>query len=97
MRSAGIASMILALPMLEDFWITCATVRSPFGCESLMVQPPIVIGTVPVWICVAGVTTPASSAAAIVNGFIVEPGSKRSVTERLRVCRPVTLARLLGL
>ncbi len=35
---------------------------------------------------VAGVTIPSSSAAAMVKGFIVEPGSKRSVTERLRVC-----------
>ena len=39
----------------------------------------------------------ASSAAATVNGFIVEPGSKRSVTERLRVCLPVTAVRLFGL
>ena len=46
---------------------------------------------------VVGLTTPASSAAATVKGFMVEPGSKRSVTERLRVCRPVTFARLLGL
>ncbi len=46
---------------------------------------------------VSGFTMPASSAAAMVKGFIVEPGSKMSVTERLRVCRPVTFARLLGL
>ena len=41
MRSAGICSWIFAAPMLEDFWITCATVSIPFACESLMVQPPI--------------------------------------------------------
>ena len=41
--------------------------------------------------------TPASSAAATVNGFIVEPGSKTSVTARLRSC-PARLERLpLGL
>src|ERR1700674_205510 len=97
MRSAGIDSMILALPTLDDFWITCATVRRPLGCESEIVQPPMVSVPGAVWMGVVGVTTPESSAAATVKGFIVEPGSKRSVTERLRVWRPVTLARLLGL
>src|ERR1700694_5725720 len=97
MRSAGIDSMIFALPTFDDFWITCATVRGPFGCESLIVQLPIVIVPGAVWIRVCGVTMPASRAAATGNGFIVEPGSKRSVTERLRVCRPLTFARLFGL
>src|ERR1700681_1665694 len=97
MRSAGICSWIFAAPMLDDFWITCDTEMSPFGGESLMGQRPIIIGPVPVWIIVSGFTRPLSRAAATVNGFIVEPGSKRSVTERLRVWRPVTLARLLGL
>src|SRR5258705_1342092 len=97
MVSAGICSWIFALPMLDDFWITCATLMVPFGCESVMVQRPMVMVPGPVWIIVDGVTMPASSAAATVNGFIVEPGSKRSVTERLRVCLPVTLARLFGL
>jgi hypothetical protein len=97
MRSAGICSWIFAVPMFEDFWITCATEMVPFGCESLMVQPPSVIGPVPVCTRVVGFTTPDSSAAATVKGFIVEPGSNTSVTERLRVCLPVTLARLFGL
>jgi len=97
MRSAGIASWILAVPMFEDFWMICATVSSPIGCESLIVALPVVIVPGAVWICVAGVTTCESSAAATVKGFSVEPGSKRSVTERLRVWRPVTAARLLGL
>src|SRR5258705_13832962 len=97
MVSARICSWILALPVFDDFWIACATLMVPLGCESLMVHLPMVIAPWPVWIMVAGVTMPASSAAATVKGFIVEPGSKRSVTERLRVCLPVTFARLLGL
>ena len=40
---------------------------------------------------------PASSAAAAVNGFSVEPGSKRSVTARLRMRRGSSLPRLFGL
>jgi len=43
-----------------------------------------------------GVTLPASSAAATVNGFSVEPGSKRSVMTRLRSCVPLSRARLFG-
>ena len=97
MRSAGIASWIFAVPTLELFWMTCATVSRPIGCESLMVDLPMVNVPGAVWIWVPGLTTPESSAAATVNGFSVEPGSKRSVTERLRVWRPVTAARLLGL
>ncbi len=97
MRSGGMRSMILAAPMLEDFWITCDTVSSPPGWSSLMVQPPMLMCPGAVWISVSGVTMPSSRAAATVNGFRVEPGSKRSVTERLRVWRPVTSVRLLGL
>src|SRR5689334_19822553 len=97
MRSAGIDKLILAAPMFEDFWITWATDKALAGCASLIVQPPMVIVPPPVGITVCGVTTPASSAAATVKGFIVEPGSKRSVTERLRVWRPVTAVRLFGL
>ena len=85
------------MPTLDDFWITCCTVSAPCGCESLIVQPPIVIVPGAVWMGVSGFTIPASRAAATVKGFIVEPGSKMSVTERLRVWRPVTFARLLGL
>ena len=48
MVCAGICSWILALPMFDDFWITCATLMRPLGCESLMVHLPIVIGTMPV-------------------------------------------------
>src|SRR5437773_12514773 len=97
MRSGCMASWILAAPTLDDFWITGAALSTPCGLESLMVQPPIVIVPGAVWMGVSGVTIPASRAAATVKGFIVEPGSKRSVTARLRRLRPVTAARLFGL
>src|SRR5439155_10422352 len=44
-----------------------------------------------------GWTFPASSAAAIVNGLRVEPGSKMSVNARLRIRSRATRLRLLGL
>jgi hypothetical protein len=40
---------------------------------------------------------PASSAAAIVNGFSVDPGSKTSVSARFRIVDGTTLLRLFGL
>ena len=49
-----------------------------------------------VWIIVSGVTRPVSSASATTNGFIVEPGSKVSVSARLRSCAPDRLLRLPG-
>ena len=50
-----------------------------------------------VWIVVVGLTLPISSASAIVKGFKVEPGSKLSVTARLRICAGTIPERLLGL
>ena len=44
----------------------------------------------------AGVTRPLSSAQAAMNGFIVEPGSKVSVSARLRSCAPLRLRRSAG-
>ena len=29
----GIGSAILAMPMLDDFWMICDTVSTPFGCD----------------------------------------------------------------
>ena len=49
-----------------------------------------------VWIAVSGRTRPFSSASATMNGFIVEPGSKVSVSARLRSCAPVRFWRLPG-
>jgi hypothetical protein len=46
---------------------------------------------------VSGRTRPASSAAAMVNGFSVDPGSKMSVSARLRIVAGATLLRLFGL
>mgnify|MGYP006995914119 CR=1 FL=1 len=50
-----------------------------------------------VWIGVLGLTMPFSSASAAMKGFMVEPGSKLSVSARLRSCSPLRLTRLLGL
>ena len=83
---AAVDSAIFAAPTLDDFWITCSTVSAPSAmrvvdrCAAPMVSVP---GAV--WITVSGRTLPASSAAAIVNGFIVEPGSNMSVSARLRM------------
>ena len=46
---------------------------------------------------VSGRTLPASIAAAMVNGFIVEPGSNTSVSARLRIFSRATLLRAFGL
>ena len=43
-----------------------------------------------------GVTRPDSIAHAAMNGFIVEPGSKVSVSARLRSCAPLKLRRSAG-
>ena len=58
---------------------------------------PIVSVPGAVWITVSGRTLPASSAAAIVNGFSVEPGSKTSVSARLRILSRATWLRAFGL
>ena len=58
---------------------------------------PIVSAPASVWITVSGRTLPASSAVAIVNGFIVEPGSNVSVSARLRIRSRATLLRRFGL
>jgi hypothetical protein len=41
--SGGMPSAILAVPMLEDFSMICATVSGPWACESPMVAVPMVI------------------------------------------------------
>ncbi len=89
-------SAILAAPTFEDFWITCATVSAPCGCASWIVRLPIVSWPGAVWMTLSGFTVPASSAAAAVNGFSVEPGSKRSVTARLRVRRGSSLSAVVA-
>jgi hypothetical protein len=33
-----------AVPTFEDFWMTCATERAPWGWASLIDQPPITSG-----------------------------------------------------
>ena len=75
----------------------CATVNTSFGCESVMVEPPMVIRPGAVLMGVLGVTMPLSSASAVMKGFMVEPGSKLSVSTRLRSCSPLRFTRRLGL
>ena len=95
-RAAASACAILTVPTLLDFWITSATVSRPCGCASRIVLPVMVIQPGAVWIGVAGVTRPVSSARRTTKGFIVEPGSKVSVSARLRSCAPVRLRRSPG-
>ena len=82
--SGGKPSAILAVPTLLDFWITCATVSDRSGCVSWIVRPLTVYTPPAVLMIVLGLILPASSAVATVNGFMVEPGSNRSVTAWLR-------------
>ena len=95
--SGGSDSAIFAAPTFDDFWITCSTVSAPLTCASWIVALPIVSVPGAVWITVSGRTAPDSSAAAIVNGFIVEPGSNTSVSARLRICSRATRLRAFGL
>ena len=83
--SGGSDSAIFAAPTFDDFWITCSTVSAPLAWVSWIVAGPIVSVPGPVWITVSGRILPESSAAAIVNGFSVEPGSNTSVSARLRI------------
>ena len=96
MSRAGSCIAILVVPTLLDTWITCSTVSAPWGCESWMVEPVMVTLPGAVWITVSGLTLPVFSARPMVNGFITEPGSKESVSARLRSCSPVRLRRLFG-
>ena len=95
--AGGNVSAIFAAPTFDDFWITCSTVSAPAGCASWIVLGPIVRDPGAVWITVSGRTAPLCSAAAIVNGFSVEPGSNTSVRARLRILSRATLLRAFGL
>ena len=95
--SDGNDSAIFAAPTFDDFWITCSTVSGPARCASWIVvladrqlaglRVDHRIGT-----DLAGLER-----AAIVNGFIVEPGSNVSVSARLRILSRATLSRRFGL
>ena len=97
--SGGSASAIFAAPTFDDFWITCSTrQRARRRARRGSCRMPIVHrAAAPVWITVSGRILPASSAAAIVNGFSVEPGSNTSVSARLRMRSRATLSRRFGL
>ncbi len=95
--AGGSDSAIFAAPTFDDFWITCSTVSAPLGCASWIVFGPIVNVPGAVWMTVSGRILPLSSAAAIVNGFIVEPGSNTSVSARLRIRSRATRLRAFGL
>lgn len=60
------------------------TVNGPSLCESRIVALPMVRVPGAVWNTVSGEIRPASSAAATVKGFSVDPGSKTSVRARFR-------------
>ena len=77
--------------------MTCETVKSPCGCASVIVEVPTVRRPPAVRSTVLGVTMPCSKASAAVNGFMVEPGSKVSVSTRLRIAAGSMWARLFGL
>jgi len=80
----------------DDFWITCSNVSVPTGWASRIVLPEIV-SEPGRWRSSCRPHAPASSAAAAVNGFIVEPGSNTSVSARLRIRSGATLpSRRLG-
>ena len=87
---------ILLVPILDDFWITSCTVIRPFGCESLITAPPICNCPAPVSIVLSGAIFRFSKASATVKGLSVDPGSKISVTARLRKASMSILARVLG-
>jgi hypothetical protein len=53
----------LAEPMLDDFWITCATVSTPWAWASEIVAVPMVIFPGAVWIGVSKRTLPAPAPA----------------------------------
>ena len=56
----------------------------PCGWASEMVAPAMVMRPGAVWIMVSGLIKPFSKAKLMANGFMVEPGSKVSVSARLR-------------
>src|SRR5574343_342662 len=97
MSSDGKPSAILVAPIFDDFWITCANVSAPCGCASLIVALPIVILPGAQLMIESNLYLPRSSANAAMKGFMVEPGSKLSVTARLRSWPPESCERLFGL
>ena len=87
---------ILTVPILLDFWITSDTLNTPWGWASVIVMPYILSLPGDVSICVSGLTKPFSIAKAMTKGFMVEPGSKVSVSARLRICIALKLLRFSG-
>src|ERR1700754_472345 len=89
---------ILAAPTFDDLVITPVGVSVPQLWVSRTGWPPIiqVPGEVSI-IGEVGVYLPLVSAAAMVNAFIVEPGSTTSVTARLRRSLGVLLRTAFGL
>ena len=84
------------MPMLLLFWITSRADSAPCGCASLIGMPLTTTLPGAVLITCSGLMRPVSSAQAITSGFIVEPGSKMSVSARLRSCSPLRSARSPG-
>src|SRR3972149_463133 len=87
----------LAEPTLLDLCMICDTVIIAAGCWSWIFLLFTMNTPCSVLTRVLGRILPASIAVATVNGFIVEPGSNRSVIARLRIALLLELLRLLGL
>src|SRR5574343_1727703 len=72
MTSGWKVRAILAAPMLDDFWITWATDRAPWGGASEIVAVPMVMRPGAQLTMVEGENLPVSRARAAVKGFMVE-------------------------
>ena len=87
-NSSGVRfNAIFVVPILLDFKMTSLTVNFPKFRISLIVWSETLYVPGSVLMMELGEYRSESNADAIVNSFIVEPGSKTSVTERFRYVR----------
>ena len=82
--------------MLLEYWMTSGIVSRPYGWWSLIVHLPMRNLPFSQNTRSSGSTTPSSSAAAASTALSVEPGSKLSVTARLRRICGLALPCLFG-
>ena len=72
------------MPTLEDFASTVASGIAPRLCSSWMSDEPTWMNPGLVSMMLSALNRPEASPAATKNGLMLEPGSNRSVTARLR-------------
>ena len=72
------------MPTFEDFASTVDRPTAPRSCSSSKVVAPTWMKPGLVSMTLLAVNLPEASAAATTNGLMLEPGSNRSVTARLR-------------